>query len=163
MTDHLTALQEALAGEHAAVWAAGRAAGPLTGSAQRAAVADLADARAARDQLRDQIGSAGGEPVSAAPGYLEPTPTNSAGRARSLLAQVCLARVPLYARLAGTAPTGSRSGPARRAGALAARAVYWGATPQAFPGVTDNAQSASEASAETTASPGVSNEEEDRG
>lgn len=134
MADHLTAMQEALAGEHAAVWAAGRAAGRLTATAREAALADLADARAARDFLRDLIVQAGGEPVSAAPAYLEPTPADSARRAKDLLAHVCLARVPLYARLAATTAAGSRSYSVDRAGALAARAVYWGAQPQPFPG-----------------------------
>ncbi|MGV1003681.1 MAG: DUF4439 domain-containing protein [Candidatus Nanopelagicales bacterium] len=130
----LAALQEALAGEHAAVWAAGRAAGQLTGARQEAALDDLETARIARDRLREQIVRAGGEPVSAAPAYEEPKPVSSASRARALMAQISLGLVPLYARLAGTAPAGSRAWPTTQATTRAARAVFWGAPTAAFPG-----------------------------
>ena len=52
------ALQAALAGEHAAVWASGRAAGELSGSRRRAP-AELDAHRGARDALRDPDRGAG--------------------------------------------------------------------------------------------------------
>ena len=71
---YLDALQAAVAGEHAAVWASGRAAGELGGRRRDAARRELDAHRRARDELRRQVTALGAEPVEAAVAYVEPFP-----------------------------------------------------------------------------------------
>lgn len=130
----LAALQAALAGEHAAVWACGRAAGELSGRARRSALAQLDEHRIARDELRRRIVTRGATPVEAAPAYREPAPVDGPGAARRLLAHVDTALAAVYADLAAALPRGARRDPAAAASRAAVRALEWGAEPQAFPG-----------------------------
>lgn len=132
--NHLRALQSALAGEHAAVWAAGRAAGELTGDAKRAALRQLDGHRATRDRLRGTIVSLGADPVAAAPAYLEPFPVASRGDARRLMVLVNSRLAATYADLAAASPRASRRPAAIASAEAAVRAIDWGGTAQAFPG-----------------------------
>lgn len=132
--DHLAALQAALAGEHAAVWASGRAAAELSGEQRRAALDELDAHRVARDALRAQVVAAGSSPVAPAPAYREPIPVRGAGSARRLLAEVDAALAASYADLAAASPAGSRTPASDAAVSAARRAVAWGGRPQAFPG-----------------------------
>ncbi|MGB7979584.1 MAG: DUF4439 domain-containing protein, partial [Candidatus Nanopelagicales bacterium] len=84
----LAALQAALAGTHAAVWAGGRAAAELGGGHREEALRELDRHRRDRETLRIRVRAAGGVPVDAAPAYLEPFPITGARSARRLLAHV---------------------------------------------------------------------------
>lgn len=130
----LAALQAALAGEHAAVWACGRAAAELAGNQRAAALAELDEHRRARDELRRQVSALGAEPVGSAPAYAEPEPVIGPGAARRLLAHVAAALCAVYADLAAGSPLAARRGPALAATTSARRALTWGGRPEAFPG-----------------------------
>ncbi|MCU0284720.1 MAG: ferritin-like domain-containing protein [Candidatus Nanopelagicales bacterium] len=127
-------LQAALAGEHAAVWAHGRAAGELSGRARTRALDGLDDHRRARDRLRAQLVALGAAPVEAAAAYVEPEPVDSPAGARALLAHVERALVPTYADLAAASPPAGRQPAAQSAARAGVRALGWGAVPEAFPG-----------------------------
>lgn len=136
LADHsqLSALQAALAGEHAAVWACGRAAGELTGADRSRALDELDEHRSARDDLRRQVIALGAEPAAAAPAYVEPFEVTGARTARRLLAHVGTALCASYADLAAATPQSQRSAAARAASTSARRAITWGGQPEAFPG-----------------------------
>lgn len=133
----LGALQSALAGEHAAVWACGRAAAELPDAQRRAALRELDDHRRARDELRRRIVALGADPVEAATAYVEPQPVTGRRPARALLAHVGTALCAVYADLAAASPRAARREPAAAAAASAVRALQWGADPAPFPGSLD--------------------------
>ncbi len=140
MTDAaLPALQAALAGEHAALWACGRAAGRLAGTERSHALTQLDAHRRARDVLRRRIIEAGGEPVEAAPAYVEPTPVTGAATARALLAHVTTAMVAVHADLAAATAGQDRADAVAAAVRSAREAVAWGAAATAFPGAVTSA------------------------
>jgi hypothetical protein len=133
-TPLLDALQAAVAGEHAAVWASGRAAGELRARRRGDALAELDAHRVARDELRAVIVALGAEPVEAAPAYVEPFPVDGPRAALALMAQVNGALAATYADLAAASEPAARRDPARSSVAAAVRAIAWGGDPQAFPG-----------------------------
>ena len=130
----LAALQAALAGEHAAVWAAGRAAGELTGAGRRAALNELDRHRDARDRLRATVASLGAAPTEAAPAYLEPFPVEGRAAARRLMAHVNTGLSAVYADLAAASPPAGRRPAAIASVEAAVRAVDWGGDAEALPG-----------------------------
>ena len=132
----LSALQAALAGEHAAVWACGRAAAELGGRRRQEALRELDSHRVARDDLARTIDALGATPVEAAPAYLEPFPVTGARAARRLLGQVNAALAATYADVAAASPRAARRTAAAASGAAALRAVGWGAAARAFPGAS---------------------------
>lgn len=131
---HLWALQAALEGEHAAVWACGRAAAELTGADRGRALEELDEHRRARDGLRTQLVALGTQPADAAPAYVEPFEVTGSRTARRLLAHVGTALCASYADLAAASPASQRSAVAKEAAASARRAIAWGGQPEAFPG-----------------------------
>lgn len=131
---HLDALQAAVAGEHAAVWASGRAAGLLGSPDRRTAQGELDDHRRARDELRARITALGAQPVDAAVAYVEPFPVRGARGARRLMAHVNAALAATYADVAAASERDARRDAATRSSQAAVRAVSWGASAQAFPG-----------------------------
>ena len=132
--DLIAALQAALAGEHAGVWASGRAAGELTGRERTAALRGLDAHRVARELLRQQLVSLDATPTEAAPAYVEPFPVDDAAGGRRLLAHVDTALTATYADVAAAQPPAGRRASARAAVASAVQALAWGAEPEAFPG-----------------------------
>lgn len=128
------ALQGALAGEYAAMYAFGRAGGRLT-SDQAEALADLEVHRTRRDQLRAWLTEDGQEPLPPAPAYQVPGDLRSDASARDLLTRVELRLIPLYTGLVAEAMGDSE----RRVWAIrcirqcALTAQRWGAVEQAFP------------------------------
>lgn len=137
MTAHspfLDALQAGLAGEHAAAWACGRAAGELSGGGRDAARKELDVHRWARDALRRQVRALGAAPVEAAAAYVEPFPVQGASGGRRLMAHVNTALAATYADLAAASEPAARGGAVQQSAAAAVRAVEWGAEAQAFPG-----------------------------
>jgi hypothetical protein len=133
-TPYLAALQSALAGEHAAVWACGRAAAELTGAQRTGALKELDAHRSARDELRRQVVALGAQPVPAAAAYVEPFEVAGRAGGRRLLAHVDSALVATYADLAAVSPLAGRRGAVAAATQWAVQALSWGADPAAFPG-----------------------------
>ena len=132
--DLLAALQGALAGEHAAVWAAGRAAGELGGRERTTALHQLDAHREARERLRQQLVSLDATPADAAPAYVEPFPVEGRADGRRLLAHVDTALTATYADVAAAEQPAGRRASARGAVASAVQALAWGAQPESFPG-----------------------------
>lgn len=143
MTDYdanqIGALQDALAGEYAAIYGYGIIGARSLGQDQRLkALAAMRTHENSRDWLRGQLSLANTDPVPAAPAYELPNPVTSnasAARAAATIEQR-LARV--WATLAGRTPisddkVATRSYAVNTAMECGTRAVSWGATPQAFP------------------------------
>jgi hypothetical protein len=130
----LDALQAAVAGEHAAVWASGRAAGELAGRRRDAARRELDAHRRARDELRRQVRALGAIPLEAAVAYVEPFPVQGSSGGRRLMAHVNTALAATYADVAAASEPAARREAVQRSSEAAVRAVEWGADPEAFPG-----------------------------
>lgn len=128
------ALQAALAGEHAAVWASGRAAAVLGGGRREEALRELDGHRQARDLLREHLVSRRLVPVAPAAAYLDPFPIVGPTGGRRLMAHVNTALAATYADLAAAGGPGERAAFARQSWRAAVRALGWGAAAQAFPG-----------------------------
>lgn len=128
------ALQAALAGEYAVMYAYGRAGGRLT-SDTAAALEGLEVHRTRRDQLRVWLTEDGQEPLPPAPAYQVPGAVRNNTSARELLATVELRLVPLYTELIAEVFADEK----RRVWAIrcvrdcALSAQAWGAPGQAFP------------------------------
>jgi len=131
---YLQALQAAVAGEHAAVWASGRAAGELGGTRRAQAQQELDAHRRARDELRSRVVALGAEPVDAALAYVEPFPVDDPAGGRRLMAHVNAALAATYADVAAASEPAARREAAAWSSEAAVRAVGWGAEAQAFPG-----------------------------
>jgi hypothetical protein len=131
---YLDALQAAVAGEHAAVWASGRAAGELSGRRRDAARRELDAHRRIRDELRRQVTALGAVPVEAAVAYVEPFPVEGASGGRRLMAHVNMALAATYADVAAASDPAARREAVEKSSAAAVRAIEWGAEPEAFPG-----------------------------
>ena len=141
MTTELDALQQTLAGEHAAVHAygvlAGRAA-PLGLPSFRAGLTAAYDAHLTRrDDLRALVTADGGVPVAAEPSYLMPPDLTT----RSAIAEEALrteqACVGQYAALvAAGGPGPARSWAVTALGESALTALGFGGEPAPLPGVT---------------------------
>ncbi|HPQ85090.1 MAG TPA: ferritin-like domain-containing protein [Actinomycetota bacterium] len=133
-----TAIQAALAGEYAAIYAYGRAGGRLTAD-QDVALLHLSVHRTVRDTLRQWLLDDDEQPAPPAAAYTLPGPVNSDRQARELLALVELRLIPLYTELIAE----QSEDPQRRRRAVrevrdcALRAQSWGAPGQAFPWPTD--------------------------
>ena len=135
MADQTEALQAALAGEHAALYAIGVAGGHLRGARFRAA-AQLSDRhRERRDQLAGMISAAGTEPVAAAPAYDLPAAVTTEARAAALVRLVEQRLGAVYGDLVESATdTGTRTFAVQALVATARDQALWGANPLPFPG-----------------------------
>jgi hypothetical protein len=128
------ALQAALAGEYAVMYAYGRAGGRLSAD-QDGALTALEVHRTARDQLRQWLEDDGEDVEPPAPAYTLPGPVTTDAQARDLLSTVELRLIPLFTELIGD----QSDIPQRRRWAIrqvrdcALRAQFWGAPGQAFP------------------------------
>ena len=131
---YLQALQAAVAGENAAVWASGRAAGELGGARRAEAKQELDAHRRARDDLRSRVVALGAEPVDAAAAYVEPFPVDGPAGGRRLMAHINAALAATYADVAAASEPAARREAAALSSEAAVRAVGWGAEPEAFPG-----------------------------
>lgn len=132
--DAVTALTAATEAAHAAVYGYGVVAARLTGAAQEAARAALADHEAAVAQLRDVLVGAGHEPPVPEVAYALPGPAGTPAELVELAAGI-------ERRLAGHyAPVAAATGGVRLLGAdllagTAVREVRWTGTPTALPGL----------------------------
>jgi hypothetical protein len=131
----LSALQDALAAEHAAIYGYGVAGAHLTGARQDAATADWVAHQVARDDLEAMLRSRGAQPVPAAVAYQLPAPVHS-GHAAAALALSLEDRVaPAYLGLVALAAPDLRAFGARQLRATALRAAFWRGGTIAFPGL----------------------------
>ncbi|MER5867773.1 ferritin-like domain-containing protein [Kitasatospora sp. NPDC002040] len=131
-----TALQTALAAEHAAVYGYGvvgarQPVGPQRTDAQTSYLAH----QAARDAWQRLLNSGGATPTAAAPGYQLPFPVADAAGAKQLAAHIEVQLTGVYAALvaATSGELRQRAAAALREAALAAR--HWGADQTALPGL----------------------------
>ena len=127
------ALNAAVAGTDAAIYAYGVVAGQLDGRARTRA----ASALVAHERWRDRWTSLADDPPAPAVAYELPARVETPAAARDLAGLVENRLVAVLADLAAAAPAGEANGiradAARAAGQCAQRAVRWGAAPQAFP------------------------------
>lgn len=133
----VAALQAALAGEHAAVYAYSVIAARVefVPSVVGLATACYAAHRAARDRLVRTLRAGGESPDPTEPGYALPFPVEGPASARRLARLVEDRCAVLHA-----AVVAATTGPERARGAdalvqCATRGLRWGAPPTAFPGV----------------------------
>jgi len=134
MSAPVDALQEALAGEHAAGYGYGVVGAYLSGSAVRAARAALDTHRARRDRLRSLLVAAGAEPVEAAPAYRLPFAVTGPADAERLAAHIETEIAVAYGVLVAAATGQERELAARSLQEAAVRAALWRRTSAAFPG-----------------------------
>ncbi|WP_333775152.1 ferritin-like domain-containing protein [Streptomyces sp. IBSBF 3136] len=133
----MTALQSALAAEHAAVYGYGVVGGRIGGRRRAEARAAYDAHRARRDALVREVRDLGGEPVAASAAYALPFQVPDAATAVRLAARLEERVAGVYSDLVRAA-TGERRGTA--AGALreaAVRAVRWSGESVAFPGLAE--------------------------
>jgi hypothetical protein len=133
----LTALQAALAAEHAAVYGYGVVGGRIGERGRTEALAAYDGHRARRDALVREVRDLGGDPVAASAAYALPFQVADAAAAARLAAGLEERVAGVYADLVRAA-TGARRGSA--AAALresAVRAVRWSGKSVAFPGLAE--------------------------
>ncbi|MER6034474.1 MULTISPECIES: ferritin-like domain-containing protein [unclassified Streptomyces] len=133
----LTALQAALAAEHAAVYGYGVVGGLVGDKRLKQARAAYDAHRASRDALVREVRELGGEPVAASAAYALPFQVADSAAAVRLAADLEERVAGVYSDLV-RATTGQRRGAA--AGSLreaAVRAVRWSGESVAFPGLAE--------------------------
>ncbi|MGW0914810.1 ferritin-like domain-containing protein [Streptomyces sp. NPDC002784] len=146
----LTALQAALAAEHAAVYGYGVVGGRIR-EERRAEARGAYDAhRARRDVLVREVLDLGGEPVAAEPGYALPFAVSDSAAAARLAAEVEDRVAGVYSDLVRAATGERRRTAAEALREAAVRAVRWRGESVAFPGLAERAATGS-ASATPTA------------
>ncbi len=133
-------LQDALAGEHAALYAYSVLGGRLDpGSSEADRALSAYDVhRSRRDILAQRLRDVSERPVAAEPGYALPLPVRDPTSAAALARQVEDRCAVLYAALVAAAPasTVERSLGTTSLVDAATRALDWGAPPTALPGLT---------------------------
>jgi hypothetical protein len=129
------ALQAALAGEYAVMYAYGRAGARLEPVGQAQALIALEEHRTRRDQLRDWLTKQGQDPLPPAPAYQVPSEVRGDAAAREFLGTVELRLIPLYVEVIAEAfdDQEQRLWAIRCVRESALTAQSWGAAGQAFP------------------------------
>lgn len=132
----LEALQQVLAGEHAAVYGYGVVGARLAGGPyERSAVSGWDTHRARRAAVSALVTQAGAEPAPAAAGYELGGPVADPEQARALAARIEQRAAATYADLVGAVNGGVRSSAATWLTDAAVRAAGWSGQPQTFPGL----------------------------
>ncbi len=149
----VTALQAALAAEHAAVYGYGVAGAQLTGKRQAAAQRDWNEHQQARDALVSLLQARGAAPVAAATSYRLPFSVRSARSAVSLAALLEDRVTTAYLGLVGLTDPALRSFGARSVQAAALRATAWRRQTVAFPGLSPSGRAAGTGSPRPAAAP----------
>jgi hypothetical protein len=135
------ALQQTLAGEHAAVYVYGVLGGRVSASAQEQLATALTSAyvahRGRRDQLHAMVRAAGGKPVAAEVSYELPNPSRTVPqlRAAALVTEQRCAEV--YAAMVGSTAQANRQWAIDALADAAVRELTFGGVPQPFPGVPE--------------------------
>jgi hypothetical protein len=130
-----SALQSALAAEHAAVYGYGVVGSHLTGAEKQAAQRDWAEHQVARDALESALTALGAQPVAAQDAYQLPFPVRSSGAAISLAAFLEDRVATAYLGLVALDHRGLREWGAAQVRASALRATAWTGRAAAFPGL----------------------------
>ncbi|MHB9858697.1 ferritin-like domain-containing protein [Streptomyces sp. YIM S03343] len=149
----LTAVQAALAAEHAVVYGYGVVGGRISEQRRSEAHAAYDAHRARRDALGREVRDLGGRPVAADAAYSLPFPVPDSAAAVRLAAELEERVAAVYSDLV-RATEGARRRDA--AGALreaAVRAVRWSGESVAFPGLAERAAPTTQASPSASASP----------
>jgi len=137
----LEALQQALAGEHAAVYVYRALAGRVSASAHPDLARRLASAytthRGRRDQLTAMVRAANGDPVAADVSYELPNPSTSAAELTegALVTEQRCAEV--YAAMVGSTSRANRQWAIDALLDAAVRQLTFDGVPDAFPGVPE--------------------------
>jgi hypothetical protein len=133
----VAALQQALAGEHAAIYAYTVIGGRLDGDTAvvQQAIDSYAEHRTHRDALSEMLLARRESPVPTEPGYALPSPIEGPASARALARHVEDRCSVLHAAVVATATGDERRLGAGALVACAERAMRWGASATAFPGV----------------------------
>ncbi|MFD4791450.1 ferritin-like domain-containing protein [Streptomyces sp. NPDC058459] len=133
----LTALQAALAAEHAAVYGYGVVGGRIGAPRQGEARAAYDAHRAARDTLARSVRDLGGEPVAASPAYALPFTVADSSAALRLAAELEERLAGVYADLVRDSAGHRRTAAASALREAAVRAVRWSGASPAFPGLAE--------------------------
>ena len=138
MSDPVTAaMQDALAGEHAAEYAYSVIGGRLDSGTtyQELAARHFREHRTRRDALIALLRDAGAEPVGAEPAYKLPIAVDSDSDAKRVGQQVEDRCTVLYAAIVATAQDAPRRFAVTALGEAAVAGLEWGASAVALPGV----------------------------
>lgn len=130
------ALDAALAGEHAAVYAYGVVGAHLDDDRDRA-VAELSRHRGARDRLDAHVRAAGGTPSAALPAYALPFPVEDAASAAELADLVEERLAGLYSDVVVATEGAARADAASALVHTAQARAAWSGTVTTFPGLDD--------------------------
>ncbi len=131
----VTALQPALAAEHAAVWAYGVVGAHSDPTTLAVVRRDLAEHRAWRDRLAELINRLGGQPVASLPAYQLPAPVDSPAAAAALALLVEQRSAVVWADVVAAVPATLRGLGAEGLAGAAVRAAQWRGRPVPFPGL----------------------------
>lgn len=139
----VSALQQALAAEHAAVYVYGALGGRTSASATPelfAAVSAAYDAhRARRDQLTRAVRDAGAEPVAAEAPYELPRPLSTPDQVARAARDVERSCAATYAYLVANTTRGQRRAAVVALNEAAVRELVFRGTPETFPGADEYA------------------------
>jgi hypothetical protein len=135
MAGGITALQGALAAEHAAVYGYGVVGAMLTGTQLADATADWTAHQVARDTLVAMLTKLGATPVAASPAYALPFAVKNANAAEKLAAVLEEGVTRAYLGLVAVNDSTLRSFGAQAMQTSARRAVAWTGVTTAFPGM----------------------------
>jgi hypothetical protein len=133
------ALQQALAAEHAAVYAYGVVGARLPVSRRAGARSALDAHQARRDALVALVSAAGAEAVAAEPGYALPRPVRTASDAETLAVLVEERVAATYADVVASADGQIRRLAATALREAAVRAALWRDASVPFPGLPERA------------------------
>jgi hypothetical protein len=131
----VSALQGALAAEHAAVYGYGVVGAMLAGTGQAAARADWTAHQFARDNLVTMLARLGATPVAASPAYQLPFAVTSPNSAAKLAATLEDGVTRAYLGLVAVSNPTLRNFAAQAMQTSANRALAWSGTTTAFPGM----------------------------
>lgn len=135
----LTALQAALAAEHAAVYGYGVVGGRIREGRRTEAKAAYDGHRARRDALVREVRDLGGRPVAASAAYALPFPVPDSAAAVRLAAELEERVAGVYSDLVRAATGGLRGTAAEALREAAVRAVRWRGGSVPFPGLAERA------------------------
>ncbi|MEU5212058.1 ferritin-like domain-containing protein [Streptomyces sp. NPDC020742] len=135
--DELTAVQAALAAEHAAVYGYGVVGGRISADRRKEAMAAYDAHRARRDALHREVRDLGGTPEASAAAYALPFPVPDAAAAVRLAAELEDRLAAVYADLVRSGGRARRREAAAALREAAVRAVRWRGSGVAFPGLAE--------------------------
>src|SRR6266702_1722680 len=135
-TGTVSALQAALAAEHAAIFGYGVAGAHLTGSSLAAAERDWTGHNQARDTLAAMISRRGAAPTAARAFYQLPFRVHDAASAMALAARLEDGVTRAYLGLVAVSDQRLRHFDAMAMQGAAQRAAFWRGSTQAFPGLS---------------------------